>query len=42
MACKVEPTATQKKAASASHKYLRELMDTGVIVGFPQFPGHIQ
>ena len=31
MACKVEPTATQKKAASASHKYLRELMDTGVI-----------
>lgn len=31
MARKVEPTATQKKAASASHNYLRELMDTGGI-----------
>lgn len=31
MASKVEPTATQKKAASASHKYLRDLMDTGGI-----------
>lgn len=27
----VEPTATQKKSASASHKHLRELMDTGGI-----------
>lgn len=31
MARKVEPTATQKKAASASHQYLRGLMDTGGI-----------
>ena len=27
----LEPTATQKKAASASHQYLRGLMDTGGI-----------
>lgn len=31
MARKVEPTATQKKAASASHQYLRGLMETGGI-----------
>ncbi len=31
MARNVEPTATQKKAASASHHYLRGLMDTGGI-----------
>lgn len=31
MARKLEPTATQKKAASASHQYLRRLLDTGGI-----------
>ena len=31
MASKLEPTATQKKRASASHQYLRGLMDTGGI-----------
>lgn len=31
MARNVEPTTTQKKAASASHQYLRGLMDTGGI-----------
>jgi hypothetical protein len=31
MARNLEPTATQKKAASASHQYLRGLMDTGDI-----------
>ncbi|MFZ5525199.1 MAG: SMODS domain-containing nucleotidyltransferase [Pseudomonadota bacterium] len=31
MARNIEPTASQKKAASASHQYLRGLMDTGGI-----------